>query len=179
MWRIGGIFAGSVTKHRKGDVGGAGAVAVGDRRQALHVRPEHFGENLLLSLTQLRELRCNMRHGAMMLTDLNTEPHPARGGGVTGSREGICDTLSSTFDRLRIPLDGTDNRTHPAVRETLKRLLATDFPEFTHRCGSKVIVGVLQVIPPGCGQHVLLSWPASPTISQDAGRSDFRVTIVN
>ena len=60
-------------------MGGAGAVAVDDGRQPLHVGPEHLGHGLLLGFAQLRELLGDVRHRAVVLTNLHAVDRPATG----------------------------------------------------------------------------------------------------
>lgn len=54
------------------NVGGAHAVAMRDRGQPLHVRAEQPRERLGLGVAQLRKLLGNMRHRAVVLTQLLT-----------------------------------------------------------------------------------------------------------
>ncbi len=71
------------------DMGGACAVTVDDGRQPLHVGPEHLGHGLLLGFTQLRELLGDVRHRAVVLTDLHAVDRAAHlGGGCDVTRLG-------------------------------------------------------------------------------------------
>lgn len=76
-------------------MGGAGAVAVGDGRQTLYMCSQHRGEGLLFRLAQFREFRGDMRHRAVMLTDLHplqksTGPtHLLGGGGIPRAGERV------------------------------------------------------------------------------------------
>ena len=55
----------------KRDDGGADTVSVSDRGEALHVASEQMCERLGLGLAQLWVLPGDMRHGAVVLADLN------------------------------------------------------------------------------------------------------------
>ena len=65
------------------NVRGAGAVAVDDGRQPLHMGARDLGEGLALGFAQLRELLGNVRYRAVVLADLDAVDRPAhrRGGG--------------------------------------------------------------------------------------------------
>src|SRR5947209_7304502 len=82
-------------------MGGAGEVAVDDRRQALHVSTQYFRYRLPLGLAQLRELLGDVRHRTMMLADLHTvdrAPHLRGGRDVTGFGQCTGDSLGGGFD---------------------------------------------------------------------------------
>ena len=82
-------------------MGGAGEIAVDDCRQALHVGTQYFRYRLLLGFAQFRELLGNVRHRAMMLTDLHTvdrTPNLRGGRDVTGFGQCTGDSLGGGFD---------------------------------------------------------------------------------
>ena len=83
-WRLrrGLCAEGLLACRLSGYVGGAGAVAVDDRGQPLHVGAQDLGERLALGLAQLRELLGDVRHRAVVLADLHAVDRPAHRRGV-------------------------------------------------------------------------------------------------
>jgi hypothetical protein len=159
-------------------VGGAGAVTVDDGRQPLHVGPEHLGHGLLLGFTQLRELLGDVRHRAVVLTDLHAVDRAldaGGGGNVAGLAQRAGDLLSGCFDvvvrgRCR-RLDTGQDRVDAAPRERPDRVLTADFTELTHRRRCQVVIAVVQLGAAAGGQPVPLGRSAPPLLLPPRGGS--------
>ncbi len=162
-----------------GNVGGAGAVAVDDGRQPLHVGTEHLGHGLALGLAQLRKLLGDMGHRAMMLADLhavNRDRPPAwwwrrsrRWSSAPATRSAAASTSASTV--LSAGLDTGQDGVDAAPGERANRVLAADFPQLPHGGHRQVVVGVVELGPAGRGQPVTLRGaPAANLLPGGGGR---------
>ena len=127
---------------------------------------EHLGHGLLLGLAQFREFFGDMGHRAVVLADLHAVDRPADpggGGDVTGLGQRAGDALGGRLDIGVLVavgrLDAAQDRVHPPAGERLNRFLATDFPQLPHGGGRQVVVGVVELGPPGRGQPEPLGRP--------------------
>lgn len=113
-------------------MGGAGAVAVDDGRQPLHVGSEHLGHRLLLGFTQLGEFLSDVRHRAVMLADLHTvdrAAHPGGGGDVAGFAQCTGDALGGVFHRVFVgPVGGGHPDRMPSMRRRANSRTASSPP---------------------------------------------------
>ena len=75
----------------QGDERGADVLAVGERRQALDVDSEQARERVGLGVTELRELCCDVLHGAMPLAQLHAGQGRALSDGSGGGGEPVRD----------------------------------------------------------------------------------------
>ena len=157
-------------------MGSAGAVAIDDCRQALHVGTEYLRYRLLLGFAQFWELLGDVRHRAMMLTDLHTvdrTPHLCGGRDVAGFRQCTGDSLGGGFDlvvRIRAGrLDTGQDRVYALPREAADRLLAADLPQLAHRGRGQVVVAVVQLRAAGRGEPVSLGRASPPGLLPSRG----------
>ena len=157
----------------QGYVGGAGAVAVDDGRQPLHVGPEHLGHGLLLGFAQLREFLGDMRHRAVMLADLHAvdegrPTHPGGGGDVAGLGQRAGDPLGGRLDvgSSALPAASTPARigVDAAPGERANRVLSPDLPQLPHRGRRQVVVGMVELGPAGRSQPVTLRGPPAANL---------------
>ena len=167
-------------------MGGAGAVAVGDGRQQLHVGAENLRYGLLFSLAQFRKLFCHMGNRAVMLTylyPLYWAADPGCGGGVTGSGQRVGDALCRDRNRLVIlgrrrrnaGQDGVDT----TPRERPNRFVTADLTELPHRGRRQIVVGVLELGPPGRGESIAFSGSATAGLLPGRSRVGLRIATVN
>ena len=159
-------------------VRGAGAVAVDDRGQPLHVGAQHLGERLPLGLAQLRELLGDVRHRAVMLAELYAVDRPAHrggGGGVAGLGQCVGDPIDSGFNVVGSLGYSRQDGVDAAPREGADGVVAADFAELTHRRDRQVVVGVAQLGAARGGQPVALGGPAAAAVLPRRGGTGLRI----
>ena len=149
-------------------MGGAGAVAVDDRRQPLHVGTQDLGEGLLLGLAQLRELLGDMRHRAVVLADLDALDRPAdpgRGGRVAGLGQRVGDPVGGAPRRRRRLASAGSTPARMVSMRLRAKVRTASSPPISRSCrmaaDGQIVVGVLQLGPAGRGQLVALGGPAA------------------
>ena len=131
------------------------AVAVRDRREALHVNVEQAPERLRLGDTQLRELRGDVGDGAMVLTQLlaHTERRDRRSVAVGAQRRG--ERLGAVV-RGQAVNDGTVapfDLGGASLRERCDSFFADRCGEVAQRGSGDVVVGVAELLVSSLGQR--------------------------
>ncbi len=138
-----------------GDVGGADTVAVGDGGQSLDVPAEQPREDLGLGLAQLGELLGHVRDRAVVLAELlaGTGLHGGGGIAVGGQRLG---------EHLRLLARGRQLQQRPVPHlhlgdplpgELHDGLVATGLGDEAQSGRGQVVVGLVEGVPAGVGQH--------------------------
>ena len=167
-------------------VGGAGAVAVDDRRQQLHVGAENLGDGLLLGIAEFGKLLGHMGNRAMVLADLDAldgSAHPGGGGGVPGLRQCIGDPFGGRLHGTavlgrRCGYPGQD-RIDPAAREGPYCVLSADLAQLPNGSRGQVVVGVLELSPPAGCQPVAFGRPAPAGVLPGGGRLRLGIAVVD
>lgn len=161
----------------------AGAVAVRDGRQTLHVSSEKIGEGLTLGVAQLRKLGGHMRDGAVVLTDLHAVAYLTGRRGKSSSCERVGDSARCFFHvyratphrRLDVGHDGFDS----LACEGLDRAVPADLAQLTHCCACKIVVGVSESAATDCRQLKILGRSSTASLG-DHGRGRYsRLTVVD
>jgi hypothetical protein len=144
---------------------------MGDRGQSLYISPEDPFKCPGLGFAQLRELGSDVRHRAVVLTNLHARPS---NWGVfsTGSepldaqcvREGRHSVKGAVASDLGIHRVGQGRSA--VLGEGNDGLLAPGLAEIAQGGGGQVVVGVRESGAPGVGQRVGASWSSAPTVEQ-------------
>ena len=152
------------------DAGGADAVAVRDRRQALHVGADDPADGLGLGLAQLRELVGHVGHRAVLLAQLLAHHRelPEAGGVATlgehlGERLGGAQVGLLRHQPRAVALD----EGHPAAGELHDGLVPTGLGEEAQRGDREVVVLLVEGVAARLGQREDLRRPAAPAGAVD------------
>ena len=132
------------------------------------MNPEQVGERLRLGLAQLRKLRRDVGHRAVVLAQLSTGADMLSRRSVALAAQRIGQGFDSRCrvcqgeHRLAVPADQVD---HPLLGEGTNRVLTAAFGHETQRGHRQVVVGVPEASSSGGSQQVHLrrATPAPPT----------------